>query len=118
MNPRYISLFKILERIGSVAYWLETPQDLEHIHDVFHVSILKKYISGPSHILEALPVELKEDLSFKVQQVGIVDQGMKELRNKVISMVKVLWMSDKVEKMTWETKASMRSHYLYIFSDK
>ena len=63
---------------------------MEQIHDVFHVSMLKKYISDPSHVLEAPPVKLKEDLSFKVQPVGIVDQRMTELRNKVILILKVL----------------------------
>ena len=63
---------------------------MERIHDVFHVFMLRKYISNPSHMLEALPIELKDDLSFEVQSVEIVDQRMKELRNKLIPMVKVL----------------------------
>ena len=67
-----------------------------------------------SHVLEASPVELKEDLSFEVQPVAIVDQKMKKLRNKVIIMVKVLWRSDRVEEMTGETEASMRSRYPYL----
>ena len=66
LNPKYIGPFKILERIGPVAYRLDFPRDLERIHDVFHVSILKKYIFDPSHVLEAPFVELKEDLSFEV----------------------------------------------------
>ena len=117
LNPQYIGPFCILERIRQVAYQLELLRDLEYIYDVFHVSKLRKYISNPSHVLEAPPVELRKDLSFKVQLVGIVDQRMKELRNKVIPMVKVLWRSDKVEEMTWETKALMRSHYSFLFSD-
>ena len=80
----------ILEKIRSVAYRLALPHDLEWIHDVFHVSILRKYISDTSHVLKVPPIELNEDLSFEVQPVGIVDQRMKELRNKVILMVKVL----------------------------
>ena len=100
LNPRNIDPFRILKRIGPVAYQLELAQDLEWIYDMFHVSILRKYISDPSHVLEAPPIELKEDLSFNVQSMGIVDQRLKELRNKVISMVKVLWQSDKVEEMT------------------
>ena len=83
--------------IGSIAYRLELSRDLEWIHDVLHVSMLRKFISDPSHVLEAPPIELKEDLSFEVQPVGIVDQRMKELRNKVIPMVKVLWKSDIFE---------------------
>ena len=86
---------------------------MERIHDVFHVSMLRKYISDPSHVLEAPPIELNEDLSFEVQ---LVDQRLKELRNKVIPMVKVLWQSDIVEEMTSETEASMMSHYSYLFT--
>ena len=95
LNPRYIRPFSILERIGPIGYRLELPRDLERIHDVFHVSMLKKYISDPSHILETPPVELREDLSFEVQPVGILDRREKVLRNKVVPMVKVLWRSIK-----------------------
>ena len=84
---------------------------------VFHVSKLIKYILDPSQVLEALPVEFREDLSFKVQPVEIVDQRSKVLRNKVIPMVKVLWKSDRIEEMTWETKVSMRSRYPFLFFD-
>ena len=116
MNSRYIGPFKILERIGPVAYQLELPQDLKRIDDVFHVSMLRKYIFDPSHVLESPPIELKEDLSFEVQPMGIIDKKLKELRNRVIPIIKVLWRSDTVEKMTWETKASMRSRYPYLFN--
>ena len=62
LNPRYIGPFRILERVGPVAYRLELSRELERIHDVFHVSMLRKYIFDPSHVLEAPPAELKEDL--------------------------------------------------------
>ena len=68
---------------------MELPQDLERIHDVFHVFMLRKYIFDPSHVLKSPTVELKEDLSFEVRPVKIIDQKLKELRNKVIPMVKV-----------------------------
>ena len=77
--------------------------------------MLRKYVSDPSHVLEAPSIELNEDLSFEVQPMGIVDQKMKELRNKVISMVKVLWRSGTVEETTWETEAFMRKHPHYLF---
>ena len=115
LNPRYIGPFRILERIGLVAYRLELPPELSRIHNVFHVSMLKKYVPDPSHNLETPPIELKEDLSFEVQPVAIIDQGMKQLKSKVILMVKVLWRSDAIEEMTWETEASMRNHYPYLF---
>ena len=78
-------------------------------------TMLRKYIPGPSHILEALPIELEEDLSFEVQSVFIVDREMKQLRNKVILMVKVLWRSHEIEEMIWETEAVIRSNYSYLF---
>ena len=62
--------------------------------------MLKKYIPDPSHILETPPIELEEDLSIEVQPVAIVDREIKQLRNKVIPMLKVLWRSDTIEKMT------------------
>ena len=115
LNPRYIGPFRILERIGLVTYRLELPLELSRIHNVFHVSMLKKYVPNPSHNLETPPIDLEEDLSFEVQPVAIVDQEMKQLKSKVIPMVKVLWRSDTIEKMTWETETSMRNHYPYLF---
>ena len=79
--------------------------------------MLRKYISDPSHVLETPPIELKEDLSFEVQPVTIVDQEIKQLKNKIIPIVKVLWSSDAVEEMTWETEAFMRSQYSYLFDN-
>ena len=115
LNPRYIGPFKILERIGPVAYRLELPPELSRIHNVFHVSMLKKYVTDPSHILEAPPDEVEEDLSFKVYPVAIVDQDTKQLRSKVFPMVKVLWKSDMIEEMTWEPESFMKDHYPYLF---
>ena len=116
LNPRYIGLFRIIERIGPVAYRLELPSKMSRIHNIFHVSMLRKYVSDPSHVLEAPPIELNEDLSFEVQPVGIVDQEMKELRNKVISMVKVLWRSDNIEETTWKTEAFIKKYHPYLFN--
>ena len=79
--------------------------------------MLRKYIPDSSHVSEALPIKLNENLSFEVQLVGIVHQRKKELRNKVIPMVKVLWRTDTIEEIMWKTKASMRSRYPYLFSD-
>ena len=70
LSSRYIGSFRILERVGSVAYRLELPDELFHIHDVFHVSVFRKYLADPSHVLEPPPVELREDLSLSVQKSG------------------------------------------------
>ena len=73
-----------------MAYRSELPSELSRIHNIFHVYMLKKYVLDPSHILEIPPIELEENLSFEVQPVAIIDQEMKQLRSKIILMVKVL----------------------------
>ena len=58
LSSRYIGPYRIVERIGDVAYQLELPSDLDRIHDVFHVSMLHKYIPDPSHVLTEQPMEI------------------------------------------------------------
>ncbi|WRX11507.1 Integrase zinc-binding domain - like 8 [Theobroma cacao] len=98
-----------------VAYRLELPPELDRIHNVFHVSMLKKYVPDPSHILEARPIELHDDLKFEVQPASVLDRKDRVLRNKSISMVKVLWKSARIEKMTWEVEHQMRNQYPHLF---
>ncbi|WRX23435.1 Integrase [Theobroma cacao] len=74
LNLRYIGPFHIIERIGLVAYRLELPPELDRIHNVFHVSMLKKYVLNPSHIIKTPPIELHEDFKFEVQPVHILDR--------------------------------------------
>ena len=75
LSPRYIGPYRIVERIGEVAYRLELPSDLDRIHDVFHVSMLRKYMTDSSHVLRDQPVELKEDLTYEERPVQIVDRN-------------------------------------------
>ena len=65
LSPRYMGPYEIVERIGKVGYRLRLPPELARIHDVFHVSMLQKYIANPSHVLRDQPVELKEDLTYE-----------------------------------------------------
>ena len=71
----------------------------------------------PSLVFEGPSIELEEDLYFEVQPIAIVDQKMKQLRSKVIPMIKVPWRSDTIKEMTWETEAFMRSQYSYLFDN-
>ncbi|BBG95481.1 cold shock domain protein 1 [Prunus dulcis] len=115
LSPRYIGPYEIIERIGPVAYRLALPAELSRVHDVFHVSMLRKYMSDPSHILEHQPVELEEDLSYEEQPVQILDRKEQMLRSRSIPVVKVLWRSRTVEEATWEPEAQMRAKYPYLF---
>ena len=116
LAPRYIGPFEILERISMVAYRLALPLNMSQVHPVFHVSMLRKYISYLLHVLQPQSVELNEDLTFKEEPVMIVDYQVCQLRSKAIPMVKVLWRNNNVEEHTWETEAEMRTSYPYLFS--
>ncbi|KAL5555342.1 hypothetical protein UlMin_037578 [Ulmus minor] len=115
LSPRYIGPFEILERIGKVAYRLALPPELSYVHNVFHVSMLRRYVSDPSHVLENEPIEVHKDLTYEEQPVQILDRKDKTLRNKVISLVKVLWRNHKVEEATWEREDEMRTKYPHLF---
>ena len=99
-----------------VAYRLGLPPNMSQVHPVFHISMLRKYISDPSHVLQPQSVELNEDLTFEEEPIAIVDYQVHQLRSKVNPMVKVLWRSNSVEEHTWETEAEMRAMYPYLFS--
>ena len=83
-----------------MAYRLELPSDLDRIHDVFHVSMLRKYIPDPSHVLTEQPVEIQENLTYEEEPVQILDRREHVLRNKTIPLVKVLWRSHTIEEAT------------------
>nr|CAD1818641.1 unnamed protein product [Ananas comosus var. bracteatus] len=76
---------------GSVAYRLGLPPNLSGVHNVFHVSVLRKYIFDPAHVLNATPLELRDDLNFEKQPVRILAREVKKLRNRDIPYLKVLW---------------------------
>jgi hypothetical protein len=80
-----------LGRVGPVVYKFNLPDGLTRIHDVFHVSQLKKYHPDTEHVLNEEPLELRPDLSYVEKPVKILEKRIKELRNKEILMVKVLW---------------------------
>ncbi|XP_028093906.1 uncharacterized protein LOC114293999 [Camellia sinensis] len=100
LNPRYIGPFEILERIGSVVYRLTFPPELSNVHNVFHVSMLRRYLRDPEHVIDHENLEIQEDLSYEEQPVQILDHRDQVLRNKTIPLVKVLWRNHRVEEAT------------------
>jgi hypothetical protein len=91
LTPKFIGPYQIISRVGSVAYQIALPPLLSNLHDVFHVSQLRKYITDPSHIIEPDTLELHDNLSFKVSPAKITDKKIKQLKNKKIPLVKVIW---------------------------
>ena len=97
---RFIRPYEIVSKVGPVAYRLKLPLELSRIHDTFHVSMLRKYIPDPSHVLREQPVQLKESPTYEEIPVQIVDRKEQVLRSKVIHLVKVLWKNHEREAAT------------------
>ncbi|XP_073037729.1 uncharacterized protein [Primulina eburnea] len=115
LAPRYVGPYEILQRIGTLAYRLALPPSLSGIHDVFHVSMLRKYEPDPSHVLDIFEVQLDPDVSYVERPVCILDRSERKLRSKLIPMVKVQWEHRGVEEATWETERHIRELYPYLF---
>ncbi|TYK19744.1 pol protein [Cucumis melo var. makuwa] len=117
LSPRFVGSFEILERIGPIAYRLALPSSLSTVHDVFHVSMLRKYVPDPSHVVDYEPLEIDENLSYNEQPVEVLAREVKMLRNREIPLVKVLWQNHRVEEATWEGSNDMRSRYPELFEE-
>ncbi|KAA0064254.1 DNA/RNA polymerases superfamily protein [Cucumis melo var. makuwa] len=117
LSPRFVGPFEILERIGLVAYRLALPPSFSTVHNVFHVSMLRKYVADPTHVVEFEPLQISENMSYKEQPVEILAREVKKLRSREISLVKVLWRNHGVEEATWEREEDMRAQYPELFKD-
>ncbi|XP_017604308.1 uncharacterized protein LOC108451087 [Gossypium arboreum] len=95
---------KILKRVGPIAYQLELPPELENIHDVFHVSMLRPYRSDPSHVVLDEEILVRPDLTIKEEPVQILERDVKVLMKKSVPLVKVLWHNHGTEEATWKPK--------------
>jgi hypothetical protein len=89
LSPRYNGPFKILERKGEVAYQLELPDSLSDVHDVFHVSQLKKCLRVPEEQLPMEELDINEDLTYSEYTTKILETSRRITRSKVINMCKV-----------------------------
>ena len=90
LSLRFIGPYEILERFGPVAYRLALSPELAKLHDVFHVSMLRRYRSDESHILPVQEIQVQEDLSYDEEPKTILAREVKQLRNKQVPLVKVL----------------------------
>ncbi|KAJ8771338.1 hypothetical protein K2173_026515 [Erythroxylum novogranatense] len=117
LSPRYVGPYEIFERIIPLAYRLALPPELSQIHDVFHVSMLRRYRSNPSHVIQVSDIQLRDDLSYEEIPVAILDTKDKVLRNKTVQLVKVLWRNHAVEEATWEPRDAMKEKYPSLFDD-
>ncbi|KAD5802846.1 hypothetical protein E3N88_14206 [Mikania micrantha] len=116
LSPRFVGPFKILERIGSVAYRLELPPELGNVHDVFHVSNLKKCLVNETLIVPLKEIQIDKKLQFREEPVEVMDREVKVLKRSRIPIVKIRWNSQWGPEYTWEREDQMKQKYPHLFS--
>jgi hypothetical protein len=111
LSPRYIGPFPILEKCGNVAYKLELPPSLAGVHDIFHVSQLKKYLKAPMDVVlpEVAPLEM--DLTYPEHSIKILDQKSQVTRCKTIKFYKIQWSKHTKEEAIWESEDFLCSRH-------
>ncbi|GJR45856.1 putative reverse transcriptase domain-containing protein [Tanacetum coccineum] len=117
LNPRYIRPFKILERIGPVAYKLELRKELSNVHDTFYVSNIKKCLSDESLVIPMKELLLDEKLNFVEEPVEIMDREVKQLKQSRIPIIKLRWNSKRGSEFTWEHEDQIHAKYPHLFSN-
>ena len=115
LSPRYVGPFEILKRVGEVAYQLALPPTLTSTHDVFHVSMLKKYVPDASQKIDYADLEIREDMPYVEVPVKILDRKQRVLRTKTIPMVKVLWRNHALKEATRELESEVKEKYPGLF---
>ena len=101
--------------MGEVAYRLALPPSLEGVHNVFHISQLRKYVRDESHILDHSELKLQPNLSYTEQPMAILDRSVKTLKNKAIPLVLVSWNKHALGEATWEREDIIRERYPQLF---
>ena len=118
LSPRFIGPFEILERVGIVAYRLALPPNMSGVHEVFHVSMLRRYTPDPTDVMDWGEIEVYTDRTFEEGLVCIVDSRDQVLRRKTVRLVRVLWQHRGVKESTWKREDTMRATYPFLFRDE
>ncbi|GKA29734.1 putative reverse transcriptase domain-containing protein [Tanacetum coccineum] len=117
LAPRYVGPFEIFERIGHVAYRLRLPEELNSVHDTFHMSNLKKCLADANLHVPLDEIKINKTLRFVEEPIEIMDREVRSLKRSKISLVKVCWNSKRGLEFTWEREDHMKSKYPRLFVD-
>ena len=118
LSPRFIGPFEILKRVDTIAYRLDLPPSMSGVHEVFHVSMLRKYTPDQAHVVNWGQIEVDTNGTFDEGPVWILDSRDQVLRRKTVRLVRVLWRHYGVEESTWECDDTMQSTYPFLFMDE
>ncbi|GKA72237.1 hypothetical protein Tco_0778453 [Tanacetum coccineum] len=115
--PRFVGPFEIIEKVGPVAYRLDLLEELNGVHDTFHVSNLKKCLADPTLQVPLDEIRVDAKLNFVEEPVEILEREFKKLKRSRIAIVKVRWNSKRGPEFTWEREDQMKLKYPHLFSD-
>jgi hypothetical protein len=115
LTTRFIGPFKILEKRGEVPYQLELPPQLSDVHDLFHVSQLKKCLHVPEEQIPMEDLDAKEDLSYQEYPVKMLETSERVTRKKKIKMCKVQWTHHTEKEATWEREEELKAEFPSFF---
>ena len=118
LSPRFNGPFEILERVDTVAYRLALPRSMLGVHEVFHVSMLRRYTPDPAHVVDWGEIEVDTDGTFDEGPVCIMDSRDQVLRRETVRLVRVLCQHRGVEESTCEHEDTMRATYPFLFRDE
>ncbi|GJU50413.1 putative reverse transcriptase domain-containing protein [Tanacetum coccineum] len=117
LAPRFVGSFKIIEKVGHVAYRLDLPEELNGVHDTFYVSNLKKCLADPTLQVPLDEIRVDAKLNFVEEPVEILEREFKKLKRSRIAIIKVRWNSKRGPEFTWEREDQMKLKYPHLFSD-
>ncbi|GJV15629.1 putative reverse transcriptase domain-containing protein [Tanacetum coccineum] len=117
LTPRFVGPFEIFEKVGPVAYRLDLPEELDGVHDTFHVSNLKKCLADPTLQVPLDEIQVDAKLNFVEEPVKILEREFKKLKRSMIAIVKVRWNSKRGPEFTWEREDQMKLKDPHSFSD-
>ncbi|GJY48272.1 putative reverse transcriptase domain-containing protein [Tanacetum coccineum] len=118
LNPRYVGPFKVLAKVGKVAYMLELPQELSRVHHTFHVSNMKKCYAEKPLVMPLEGIDIDDKLQFMEEPVEIMEREIKRLKRSQIPLVKVCWNSRRGPEFTWEREDSLKQKYPQLFTNR
>lgn len=111
LRPRFISPFEILERVGDVAYRLALSPELSAVHNVFHISMLRKYLHDTSHVVHHEDLQISKDLTYEEEPKKILDRKVYFLRGRHIPLLKIQWTRHGPDEATWEREEEILARY-------
>ena len=118
LAPRFIGPFYVIARRGTVAYQLDLPKELSDVHDVFHVSQLRKSVSNPEKQVSHENIDVQPNLTYKERPIKILEESERRTRQKTTKFFKVQWSNHTEDEATWEREDFLQAEYPHLFEDQ